>query len=82
MSENAEDLASLSSESLDDEAHQKIMRDQLIQRLTDYALGRIELSPGQLRAIEIVFRRTVPGLRLPTLGEPKSPRQPIIDELE
>jgi hypothetical protein len=41
----------------------KIQTSQLINRLTDHALGNVELSPTQVRAIEILIKKTLPDLQ-------------------
>jgi hypothetical protein len=55
-----------------DEVRNKIQTSQLINRLTSYALGctieedgekkAIELSTGQLKAIEILLKKSLPDL--------------------
>ena len=40
----------------------KIQASQLINRLTDHALGKISLEPTQVRAIEILLKKSVPDL--------------------
>lgn len=46
----------------DDETRAKIQTSQLINRLTDHALGDLKLEPTQVRAIEILLRKTLPDL--------------------
>jgi hypothetical protein len=46
-----------------DDVRAKIQTSQLINRLTDHALGNIELSPTQVRAIEILIKKTLPDLQ-------------------
>src|SRR6185312_9060979 len=45
-----------------DEARQKIRTTQLINRLQDHALGENEMSPTQVRAVEILLKKSVPDL--------------------
>lgn len=45
-----------------DEVRAKIQSSQLINRLTDHALGKLELSPTQVRSIEILLKKTIPDL--------------------
>lgn len=45
-----------------DEIRAKIQTSQLINRLTDHALGKIELSATQVRAIEVLIKKTVADL--------------------
>jgi len=40
----------------------KIQTSQLINRLQDHALGKIELEPSQIKAIEVLIRKTLPDL--------------------
>ena len=47
--------------------HQEMVRDkiqasQLINRLENHALGELELSQTQIKAIEILLRKTLPDL--------------------
>jgi hypothetical protein len=46
-----------------DDVRAKIQTSQLINRLTDHALGSIELSQTQVRAIEILIKKTLPDLQ-------------------
>lgn len=41
----------------------KIQATQLVNRLTDHALGKINLEPTQVRAIEILLKKSVPDLQ-------------------
>lgn len=45
-----------------DEIRAKIQTSQLVNRLTDHALGKVDLSPTQVRAIEVLIRKTLPDL--------------------
>jgi hypothetical protein len=45
-----------------DSVRSKIQASQLINRLTDHALGKTELSNSQVRAIEILLKKTIPDL--------------------
>lgn len=45
-----------------DEVRQKIQTSQLINRLNSHAIGDVELSPTQVKAIEILLRKTMPDL--------------------
>lgn len=47
--------------------HQDLVRDkiqanQLINRLEDHALGNVDLTTTQIKAIEILLRKTIPDL--------------------
>lgn len=46
----------------DDETRLKIKTSQLINRLKDHALGKVELSSTQVRSIEILLKKTLPDL--------------------
>lgn len=46
----------------DDNTRAKIQTSQLINRLTDHALGKIDLQPTQVKAIEVLLRKTLPDL--------------------
>ncbi len=46
-----------------DDVRAKIQASQLVNRLTDHALGAIELSSSQVRAIEILLKKTIPDLQ-------------------
>src|SRR5258708_27115820 len=46
----------------DEETRAKIKTSQLINRLSDHALGKIDLLPTQVRAIQILLRKTLPDL--------------------
>ena len=57
-----------------DDVRAKIQTSQLINRLTDHALGNVELSPTQVRAIEILIKKTLPDLSAVELtGDPENP---------
>lgn len=45
-----------------DETRAKIQTSQLINRLTAYAFGEITLEASQVRAIEVLLRKTLPDL--------------------
>jgi hypothetical protein len=44
------------------EARQKIQTSQLINRLQDHALGKVEMSKSQVSATAILLRKTLPDL--------------------
>lgn len=46
----------------DEETRAKIKTSQLVNRLTNHALGDVDLSQTQVRAIEILLRKTLPDL--------------------
>ena len=45
-----------------DEIRAKIQTTQLINRLEDHALGDTEISPTQIKAIEILLKKNLPDL--------------------
>jgi hypothetical protein len=52
----------------------KIQASQLVNRLTDHALGTVELSPTQVQAIKILLSKTLPDLQSVELsGNPDAP---------
>jgi len=46
----------------DEDTRNKIKAAQLINRLTGHAMGEIEMSPSQVRAIEVLLRKILPDL--------------------
>lgn len=52
----------------------KIKTSQLVNRLEDHALGDLELSSTQIKAIEVLIRKTLPDLSTTELlGDPENP---------
>lgn len=45
-----------------EDVRRKIQTSQLINRLTDHALGLVELEATQVRAIEILLKKAMPDL--------------------
>jgi hypothetical protein len=45
-----------------DDVRAKIQTSQLINRLENHALGEIDLSATQIKAIEVLIRKTLPDL--------------------
>jgi hypothetical protein len=61
-----------------DDVRKKIQTSQLLNRLTNHALGEIELSNTQVRAIEILLKKSIPDLQSIELsGDPESPIKTI-----
>jgi hypothetical protein len=52
----------------DDNTRAKIKAAQLINRLTDHAMGKIELSASQVRSIEILLKKILPDLQATTIS--------------
>lgn len=48
---------------IDENTRAKIQGTQLINRLTNHALGEVELSTSQVRAIEILLKKVLPDLQ-------------------
>lgn len=46
----------------DEKTRAKIQTSQLINRLQDNAFGKVELTNGQLKSIEILLKKTLPDL--------------------
>jgi hypothetical protein len=46
-----------------DDVRAKIQTSQLLNRLQDHALGTLELSTSQIKAIEVLIRKTLPDLQ-------------------
>jgi hypothetical protein len=45
-----------------DDVRAKIQTSQLINRLENHALGELELTATQIKAIEVLIRKTLPDL--------------------
>lgn len=59
-----------------DEVRARIQTSQLVNRLTDHALGEVELSATQIRAIEILLKKSIPDLSaIEISGDEESPLQ-------
>jgi hypothetical protein len=57
-----------------DDVRAKIQTSQLVNRLEDHALGVVELSATQIKAIEVLIRKTLPDLSSVELsGDPENP---------
>lgn len=64
----------------DDETRKKIQTTQLINRLTDHALGKIDLDNTQVRAIEVLLKKSLPDLAQVThQGDVDAPLQVIVE---
>lgn len=46
-----------------DDVRAKIKTSQLVNRLEDHALGELELTATQIKAIEVLIRKTLPDLQ-------------------
>ncbi len=47
----------------DDTWRGRIKISMLINRLNDHAIGKVELTPSQIKSIEILLRKTIPDLK-------------------
>jgi hypothetical protein len=47
----------------DTRTREKIQTSQLINRLENHAFGSVELTPTQVKAIEVLLRKTLPDLQ-------------------
>lgn len=57
-----------------DDVRKKIQASQLLNRLTDHAFGEVELSQSQIKAIEILLRKSLPDLSAVTIqGDENNP---------
>lgn len=45
-----------------DEIRKKIQASQLINRLTDHSFGKVEMSSTQVKAAEILLKKSIPDL--------------------
>ncbi len=64
----------------DARTREKIQTSQLVNRLTNHALGKIKMEPTQVRAIEILLKKTLPDLSaVEHSGEVDGPSAPIIN---
>lgn len=62
----------------DQKTREKIQTSQLVNRLTNHALGETELTATQLRAIEILLKKTLPDLSsVEHKGDAESPLEVI-----
>lgn len=46
-----------------EETRKRVQTSQLINRLQDHGFGKIELAPTQIKAIEILLKKTLPDLQ-------------------
>lgn len=45
-----------------EKVRERIRTTQLVRRLRNHALGKLEMSPTQVKAVEILLRKTLPDL--------------------
>ena len=67
MTNDADDMAeyanTVTGDTDEEVARKKAVVDELVQRLTEYAMGRVEMTAAQLRASEVVIRVHMPMRR-------------------
>ncbi len=62
-----------------DDVRAKIKTTQLINRLENHALGKVDLSTTQIKAIEVLIRKTLPDLQSVAItGDPDNPLQAAV----
>lgn len=67
----------------DENTRKKIQASQLINRLESHALGEIELSSSQIKAIEVLLKKILPDLAaLHTTTDAGKTLEDWLDELE
>lgn len=59
----------------------KIQASQLINRLTDHVLGGLEMSPTQVRAAEVLLRKSIPDLSAVELDGELTHKVSLLDAL-
>lgn len=62
----------------DAKTRERIQTAQLVKRLTDHALGQIDLTNQQVRSIEILLKKTLPDLQSVTIEGGESPVQFVV----
>ena len=66
-----------------DEIRAKIQASQLVNRLTGHALGEVELTPTQIKAIEILLRKSLADLSAITIsGDGDNPLEVNLNKIE
>lgn len=66
----------------DDNTRAKIQAAQLINRLTDHAMGNIELTASQVRSIEILLKKILPDLQSTNLTTDTGGLSDILKDLD
>lgn len=67
----------------DESTRQKIQTSQLVNRLMGHANGQVEMSQTQIRAAEILLKKTLPDLSAVTMdGSLGLRHESALDELE
>lgn len=64
----------------DDETRAKIQTSQLLNRLNDHVFNAVDISQTQMKAIEILLRKTLPDLAAVTIsGDEDSPVKMVVE---
>lgn len=63
-----------------DDVRRKIQASQLINRLTAHAHGKVEMSPTQVRAAEILLKKSMPDLA--SVEHSSDPSKPMHQKIE
>lgn len=58
----------------------KIQASQLVNRLNNHVLGKVELSPTQVRAAEILLKKSIPDLS--SVEHSTDPDRPVVQKIE
>lgn len=64
---------------LTEKTRERIRVSMLLNRLTDHIEGKVELSQSQVRAIEILLRKTLPDLQSTEMHGSLTAEQPTIN---
>ena len=64
----------------DEETRAKIQTSQLLNRLNDHVFGEADISQTQMKAIEVLLRKTLPDLAAVQIsGDPDQPVKMVIE---
>ncbi len=63
-----------------DDVRKKIQATQLVNRLNKHVLGKVDLSPTQVRAAEILLKKSVPDLS--SVEHSSDPDKPVHQRIE
>lgn len=62
------------------DVRKKIQASQLINRLHDHAFGKIDLTPAQVRSIEVLLKKAIPDLSSVELtGDENKPVRMVVE---
>jgi hypothetical protein len=64
----------------DEETRAKIQTSQLLNRLNDHVFSDVDISQTQMKAIEILLRKTLPDLAAVQIsGDPDQPVKMVVE---